>query len=202
VSLVRVVLMNNPGGGISASATGGTVSVAQSTVSGNRGGGISISNATFDLTNNFIVANGSPLLNGSTVGGVVLQGPSGQSRFEFNTVAFNSARAGTLSSAGVACSVPNLVAPGNIVTSNSEGLAFPAQTKGECTYGTSFIAPGSEANTLKFKSITDPLDLHLTAESPTSVRDAGGACTGTDVDGDLRPQGAACDLGADEVKGN
>jgi hypothetical protein len=97
--------------------------------------------------------------------------------------------------------VTNLVAPGNIVTSNNEGLTFPAQIKGACSFGNSFTAPGSEVNDLKFKSITtNPPDLHLTAASPATVLDAGGACTGVDVDGDARPQGAACDLGADEVK--
>lgn len=200
VSLTRVTLQNNPGGGIS--VTGGTLVVAQATISGNQGGGISATNATFDITNNFIVANGSAdMVAGSDFGGLSLSAGAGANRLENNTVAYNHAKAGTLLAAGVACSVTNLVAPGNIVTSNNEGLTFPAQTKGVCTYGTSFTAPGSEVNTLKFKSITtNPPDFHLTAESPTSVLDAGGACTGLDIDGDPRPQGAACDLGADEYK--
>jgi Right handed beta helix region len=201
LTLRQVTIEANGGKGISAS--GGALTVTQSTVSGNQGGGISAMNATFDITNNFVVGNGNPLVNGSDVGGVSLQGPPGQNRFEFNTVAFNAAKQGTLLAAGIACSVTNLVAPGNIVTSNNEGLTFPTQTKGVCSYGNSFTDPGSEVNTLKFKSITtNPPDFHLTIESPASVVDAGGACTGVDVDGDARPQGVACDLGADEYKAN
>jgi hypothetical protein len=45
-----------------------------------------------------------------------------------------------------------------------------------------------------------PFDYHLTAASPSTIVDAAGSCTGTDFDGDARPVGAACDLGADERK--
>lgn len=200
--LTRVKLTGNQGLGLL--AQGGAVTISQSTISGNTGGGVSISNATFDITNNFIVANGSAdMLSGSDIGGLSLSAPAGSSRFEWNTVAYNHAKQGTLLAAGVACSVTNMVAPGNIVTANNEGLSFPAQVKGVCTYGNSFIDAGSETNTLKFKSITtNPPDFHLTKDSPASVLDAGGACTGVDVDGEARPQGSACDLGADEYKAN
>jgi Right handed beta helix region len=200
LTLTRVKLTGNQGLGLL--ALGGSVTISQSTISANTGGGISVSNATFDITNNFIVGNGSSdMVTGSDFGGLSLSAGAGANRLEQNTVAYNHAKAGTLLAAGVGCSVTNLVAPGNIVTSNNEGLTFPAQTKGVCTYGNSFIAPGSEANGLKFKSITtNPPDFHLTSESPTAVLDAGGACTGSDIDGDARPIGAACDLGADEFK--
>ena len=204
VSLVRVTLQNNPGGGISVS--GGTLRVEQSTVSGNAGGGISVSGGTFDITNSFIVTNGNAdQATGSEYGGLSLSAGAGAHRLERNTVAYNHAKAGTLLSAGVACSVTNLVAGGNIVTSNNEGLSFPDQTKGACTFGNSYVARGTEANTLMFKSITtNPPDFHLTAGSPASVMNAGGTCTGVDIDGDARPQPAdgACDLGADEYKAN
>jgi hypothetical protein len=200
LNVSQSTISGNQGGGIS--VAGGTLNVSQSTISGNAGGGISVSNGTFDITNNFIVGNGSSdMVTGSDFGGLSLSAGAGANRLEQNTVAYNHAKAGTLLAAGVGCSVTNLVAPGNIVTSNNEGLSFSAQTKGVCTYGNSFTAPGSEANGLKFKSITtNPPDFHLTSESPTSVLDAGGACTGSDVDGEPRPQGAACDLGADEFK--
>jgi hypothetical protein len=45
-----------------------------------------------------------------------------------------------------------------------------------------------------------PFDYHLTASSPASVVDAAGACTGVDFDGEVRPTGTACDLGADEYQ--
>ena len=202
LALTRVKLTGNQGLGLS--AQGGAVTISQSTISGNVGGGISISNAKFEITNNFVVANGSSdMLSGSDFGGLSLSAPAGANRLERNTIAYNHAKQGTLLAAGVACSVTNLIAPGNIVTANNEGLSFPAQVKGVCTYGNSFVDMGSEANTLKFKSITtNPPDFHLTKDSPSSILDAGGACTGVDVDGDTRPQGGACDLGADEYKAN
>jgi hypothetical protein len=43
-----------------------------------------------------------------------------------------------------------------------------------------------------------PFDYHLSAATPPSIVDAAGACTGTDIDGDSRPIGGACDLGSDE----
>jgi hypothetical protein len=54
-------------------------------------------------------------------------------------------------------------------------------------------------NTPKFAHPnSDPFDYRLTADTPTIIRDAAGACTGFDFDGDARPSGTACDLGADE----
>jgi parallel beta helix pectate lyase-like protein len=217
LAITRVKLTNNPGGGIS--AAGGTVTVSQSTISGNqgsgistmgvavtisqsmiignRGGGISVMNGTFDMTNNFITDNGDASVSGSDFGGLSLTG-AGVDRLEFNTIAYNHAKAGTLLSAGVACSVASFAAPNNLITSNNEGVTFPVQTKGVCTFGNSYTAPGTAENTLGFHSTSVPLDLHLTASSPASVVDAAGACTGKDIDGDVRPIGGACDLGADE----
>lgn len=217
LAITRVKLLNNPGGGISAaggavtvsqstisgnqgggiSATGGAIVVSQSMVTGNRGGGISVMNGTFDVTNNFISDNGDASVSGSDFGGLSLTG-AGEDRLEFNTIAYNHTKTGTLLSAGVACSVASFVAPNNLITSNNEGVMFPVQTKGVCTFGNSYTMPGTTENTLGFRSVTAPLDLHLTASSPASVVDAAGACTGKDIDGDVRPIGGACDLGADE----
>lgn len=75
---------------------------------------------------------------------------------------------------------------------------------GRCNFtGNLELAAGPDDTTLKFRSeTTSPKDYHLTAASPASVRDvAGVTCTGLqDFDGDERPQGGSCDLGADEVK--
>jgi hypothetical protein len=183
--------------GIGISAMGGTTTVSHSMIIGNRGGGVSVTNGTFNVTSNFIGDNGDASVSGSDFGGLSLTG-SGAARLEFNTIAYNHAKTGTLLSAGVACSVAGLMAPSNLITSNNEGVMFPAQTKGVCTFGNSYIVPGTADNTLGFRSTSSPLDLHLTAGSPALVVDAAGTCTGKDIDGDARPIGGACDLGADE----
>jgi hypothetical protein len=46
--------------------------------------------------------------------------------------------------------------------------------------------------------IVDNAPGFVSAASPPSIVDAAGACTGTDIDGDSRPIGGACDLGSDE----
>ena len=202
LTLTRVKVDSNQGGGISSS--GGSLTVSQSTLSGNQGGGISVSGvgATFDLSNSFVVGNGNAdMVAGSEFGGLSLTAGAGSHRLEFNTIVYNHAKQGTLLAAGVACSVTGFNAPRNIITSNNEGTTFPAQTKGSCSYGNSYTQPDSAANTLQFASLTsNPPDLHLTAASPGSVTDAAGACTGKDIDGEARPIGGACDLGADELK--
>lgn len=198
LTLTRVKLTGNQGLGLS--STGGALTVTQSTIASNAGGGVSITNATFDITNNFIYRNGNQ--STSSVGGLSVR-PMGQSRLERNTIVDNQADAGTATAGGVFCDVAGFVAAGNIIFRNVGGPTANVQTFGSCTYGNSFVMAGASPvdEALAFAhSNTQPFDYHLTAASPTTVRDAGGACTGTDVDGDPRPQGAACDLGADELK--
>jgi hypothetical protein len=197
ITISQSKITGNQGSGIS--AMGGTTTISQSMIISNRGGGVSIMNGAFNIMNNFVADNGDASATGSDFGGLSLTG-NGADQLIFNTIAYNHAKSSTLLAAGVACSITSFVAPDNIITANNEGVTFPAQTKGVCTFGNSYITPGASDNTLAFRSISAPLDLHLTASSPASVVDAAGACTGTDIDGDVRPIGAACDLGADERK--
>jgi hypothetical protein len=199
VTLVRAKLTNNPGGGISAS--GGELRLSQCTVSGNGGGGISISGAQFDITNNFIAKNGSA---GSIFGGVRIDGivGAGTRRFEFNTVAQNQATAGI--TPGVLCSAvaTPLVLTNSIVYDNSTGT----QVEGaNCSWTYSDIGPTAVSGTGNFNAppmFVNPMqnDFHLQSTSP--ARDAAdpAASLGVDIDGDVRPQGAARDIGADEIR--
>lgn len=241
LSLTRVKLMNNPGGGISASGgtvtvTGSTISnnqnggvtasmtaltVTQSTISGNQGVGITTSGGTLTvsrseisvnsgggiqmnmdgavtLTSNILHHNGNSLT--ASFGALSLR-PAAGSAVQFNTIVDNSANSGAASAGGVFCDVTGFVAADNLIFRNTGGTSLTTQTFGNCTYGNSFVAAGSSAvdNTPQFAHPNlPPLDYHLTSSTPTTIRDAAGACTGVDYDGDPRPFGTACDLGADE----
>ena len=195
VTVSQSAISGNQGIGIS--TTNAALTIARSSVIANRAGGVSVSSGTFDITNSIIADNGDTGSSGSDFGGLSVSG-NGADKLEFNTIAYNHAKLGTLLSAGVACSVDSFVAPNNIITANNEGLTLPAQTKGICMFGNSYSMPDTGGNVLGFRSIVAPLDLHLTAASPASVVNAAGSCTGMDIDGDARPVGGACDLGADE----
>src|SRR5262249_50414427 len=120
-------------------------------------------------------------------------------RFAYNTVAYNK-NASSGDRGGVTCLGANVAAQGNLIYKNSEGrmTSDATQSGGTCVFGNS-LSLGSVAGNLGFKSPeTAPVDFHFTAMTPSSVVDAGGNCTGVDFDGDTRPIGTACDLGADE----
>jgi hypothetical protein len=208
LAVTQATVSSNTGGGITAS--GGTLAVTQATVSSNTGGGITVSSgAMFTLTNNVIVYNGKAVGAGaSEVGGVLASPNTAGSKVEFNTIAFNQSE-GTLYRGGLTCSGGMVTATGNLLYRNGEadgagGVKIDATTQRNvtgCQFGTTGSFHEIEANNLGFKSpTTQPYDFHLTAATPSTVIDAGGACTGVDFDGDTRPIGNGCDLGADEYK--
>jgi hypothetical protein len=180
---------------------GGTLTVSQSTVSGNAGGGISMAASGFvSVTNNFIYRNGNTLT--AVAGGLTLK-PMGASKVEFNTIVDNQANASSTSTGGVFCDQTGFVAANNIIFRILGGTTGTVQTIGNCTYGSSINMPGATPidNPLHFVNPnTPPFDYHLSATSPPGVVQAAGACTGIDLDGDPRPFGSACDLGADEYR--
>lgn len=200
LTLTRVTVSDNKGIGIS--ANGGSLTVTRSTITANAGGGISVTGVgtMFDIENNFITFNG--VATGPTatqLGGALIQPNTSGSKFTFNTITFNQ-NDGSLYRAGVSCAGSMVAAQGNIIYKNTEGTTTSdaTQSGGACQFGTSLVL-GSTAGDLGFKSPTaNPFDFHLTSASPATVVDAAGACTGIDFDGDMRPIGAACDLGADE----
>lgn len=198
LDLERVTVNSNAGGGISMG--GGTLTVSRSEISANNGGGVQMTtDGVIVLTNNFIHHNGNNI-NGA-FGGLSLR-PAAASRVQFNTIVDNQANIGAASAAGgVFCDVPGFVADDNLIFRNTGGTSTTTQTFGSCTYGNSFVAAGTSAadNTPQFKHPNlSPFDYRLTANTPTTIRDAAGNCSIVDFDGYQRPFGAACDLGASE----
>jgi hypothetical protein len=208
VTLVRTTISNNPGGGIS--ATGGSLAIQQSTIANNAGGGVLVSGTgtMFAITNNVIVYNGTANgANATQLGGVAITSNTTGAKFEWNTIAFNQSD-GSVYRGGVSCTGAMVSAAGNLIYRNSEtdgggGLVTDTTTQRNatgCDFGNT-LAVATDAGNLGFKSpATQPFDFHLTASSPATIIDAGGTCSGTDFDGDARPIGNACDLGADEYR--
>jgi hypothetical protein len=219
LSITRSTITGNSGPGVSASgtvdisqstigsnggpgvtSTGGMLTISRSTIHENIGGGVSISDATFSVTNNFIYRNGSG--SSTTFGGIGLGAfAAAMSKLEFNTIVDNQARITPTSAGGVICDQPGFSAGHNIIFRNEGGVAGNLQTLGVCTYADSYVVPGASNidNAPGFASPnTPPFDYHLSTTSPASIVNAAGACSTVDFDGDQRPAGAECDLGADE----
>lgn len=221
LELQRVKVTNNTGGGISAAggtltvaqstvsgnqgggilANGGMLTVSQSVVSGNQGGGISATNATFDITNNFIFRNGNSTT--ATVGGASLAPmASSASVFAFNTVVDNQIQNSGALAGGVFCDTSGFAAANNIVARNyvnNDANRANANTSGICTFPTSAVA--ASATSLAFVRPDDnPYDYHLRAGSSAIDQATTASPIIIDADGDVRPQGAQKDIGADEHK--
>jgi hypothetical protein len=218
LDLHRVKITNNQGGGISAS--GGMLTIAQSVINGNQGIGISSSANPLSMSQSEVSENNAGGLQMTADGMVTLINniahhngndtsasfgafslrPSLGSMVQFNTIVDNKANMGAASTGGVFCDIAGFVAANNLIFRNTGGSPS-AQTFGNCTYGDSFVAAGSSTadNTPQFvHPNTLPFDYHLTSTTPATILDAAGACSGVDFDGDSRPIGPACDLGADE----
>jgi hypothetical protein len=201
LTLTRAILSNNAGGGIS--ANGGTLTINQSMIGANTGGGISITGSQYELTNNFIVNNGSPA---NTFGGVQISqiGASGMHTFEFNTVTGNTAM--STNTAGVVCSLVGV--PLTFTNSIAFRNTSPMQVEGSnCLWTYSDIGPTAVTGSGNVNA--DPMfvdttqnNFHLMPGSP--ARRAANPSTDLtglaahDIDGD--PRTSPADMGADQVK--
>jgi len=202
-ALHRVRVVNTTQGAVI--ALGGKLTVERSTIVDNLGGGVIVRSAALDVTlrNNFILFNGRATGTMATLfGGVLIEKDSSTSAVEFNTIAYNQSN-GLQNRAGLACFGSTTAAGGNLVYGNWEGVAAASdltQVGGNCLTGNTFAAGSGDLGFANPSTTT--FDPHLTAGSPPTILDAGGACATRvpfDFDGHARPSGSACDLGADEL---
>lgn len=207
LSLTGVKIFDSTGIGIS--STAGVLTLARSVISANAGGGILVLGGDFDITNDFVIINGSPnndpTVGAPSFGGVFVNSASaGTRRFEFNTVASNASKIAS----GVLCGnkVPSVRFSNNIVFDN-EGIGATTQISGSgCTWTFSDI--GDSVVTAGTGNInSDPLfvapnndNYHLMSGSPARNAADPMATIDVDLDGDGRPNGGLSDIGADEFK--
>ncbi|MCW5802545.1 MAG: right-handed parallel beta-helix repeat-containing protein [Deltaproteobacteria bacterium] len=190
---------------LGAQITGGRITLARSMVARNRTA-MRLQLGEFDLSNNYIIANGG---SSSLFGGIAISQPpgSGVRRIEFNTISGNR---GVGSTTGVSCAdVAQPITFSNNIVFNNDSVVIggnPVQVSGaNCLWTFSNIGPqfvngtGNINVDPQFVDVTSG-DLHLKSTSPCMDAANPNANVPDDFDGDPRPQGAAHDIGADEVK--
>jgi hypothetical protein len=201
LKLTRAKIVNNAGGGISASS--GTVTISQSTISNNPGGGITLNGAQFTLQNNIIAGNGGP---SSGTGGIKVDvANAGTHTIEFNTITNNGGPMNL--NTGIHCGtvLVQLTFSNNIVYGNPVGGLGKQVGGAGCSFTYSDIGPGENTNGAgninadpEFVNATAG-NFHISGASPAHDAADPAATLATDFEGDQRPQGAARDIGADEV---
>lgn len=167
-----------------------SLELLRTVVSGNGGGGIDIRNAASTIESTVIAGNGSVF---AAFGGVRFQNLNDKPQvFRFNTVASNA----SISGGAVTCGDP-VALDSSIFTAASDSPLGAG-----CTATYSLFAatpPAGEGNVMGDPAFVGTDDFHI---GPTSAaRDAAdpAASIELDIDGEVRPQGTARDIGADEI---
>lgn len=172
--------------------------VSRSIIRRNLEGGINMVNTPtrVRITNNFIIGNGR---NTTDAGGMLLRATN-DSVVEFNTVVDNTAKPELGFAGGINCAAGTVNAPNNLVYRNTGGPLGEVEVVGTCMFEQSYTVHGLPGeNAVGFKNPSgSTADYHLTATSPDGTIRNVSVCTTVDFDGDRRPVGDKCDLGADE----
>jgi hypothetical protein len=195
LSLANTTVRNSQGLGIRSTCD---LTVTASTISGNDGGGISVSGGGFNITNNFIVDN----VSAGTIGGAKFESTSGTEVLDFNTFARNQ-RSG-IAGYALICDATTLTARNNIfmlAEASTAGLVTECATAFSLIdSGSSTAASGTDISGEANFVAPDTGNYHLVSGSD-GINEADPAATlTTDIDGEERPQGAAPDIGADEAE--
>lgn len=165
---------------------GGVTIVTRSNLHDNPAGAIHTdSTADFAVTNNFIHHNGTTGVPAVNIGAGSVRP---ETRFEFNTVIDNP----TELTAAIKCAKAT-VTPNNIIARNG-AIAVAVDT---CAASDSLVTDDVAA--LAFVDDAN-MNYHLTDASIAKDMAPDGSSVDEDVDGELRPQGAAKDYGADEYR--
>ncbi len=192
--LDRVLIDGNDDQGVDANNC--DITVSRSTLSDNRRGGISLDSVDFDITNNFITANGSASVS---AGVLIDKNPPARGRLEHNTITANINPAGSPS--GIRCVlVGNPIQFRNNIVFGNQGSA--TQVDGDnCEHSYSVIGPNGvsgDGNIATAPDFVSETDFHLVAGS-SGIDAAEESDIAIDVDGQPRPGGDKNDIGADEL---
>ena len=114
-------------------SSNGSLTVSQSLVTMNQGGGISVSNGTFTIVGSVLSLNGD---GAGPLGGMSLVTTTTSNRLEFNTIVNNVVQAGA-NAPGVHCISADFVARNNIIWGNSGAAGI--QIDGICKHDYSDI---------------------------------------------------------------
>lgn len=189
----------------------GELKLHRSQIQGNRGGGLAFVDAKFQIINNFIASNGGMSSNIGGANFVEVSMSVAGNLFELNTVSRNAVASSTVP-AGVRCVgiLMPLKLSSNIVYANSQLLGngitgLQVSSDANCAWTHSNIGPMGVAGATNLS--TDPMfvnadgnNFHLGPTSPARDKADPASTVTIDFDGDVRPQGAAPDIGADEIR--
>ena len=212
----KTTISNNskkPGQHVAAlNAQMGTLTVSQSTITNNIGGGISIGNGDFTIIGNMVSKNGEERQGGSNpgspFGGITIVASGTGNRFEFNTIVQNKAQQDIVP--GVQCTNAGFHLVNNIIWDNMSASGTPPtevpQTGGNCVSFYSDIKNGPDTNNNLHVDPMFETDFRLKSTSPLLGKaDPGADLSGIaskDINGDARVKrsGMGADIGADQYK--
>ena len=182
-------------------AGGDSVTLMQSRLQSNRGGGINVTSGTFVIVGNVLSNNGD--VNSPNGGVTINTGPDPMNRMEFNSISGNHVQSGLYPGVGCTAGV-GFIARNNIIWNNNDNIG--SQIGGNCKHAYSDIgATGVTAFNDGGNNLSlDPMftsEFHVMSSSMVLKKaDPNASLNGVaerDIDGDLRV--APADIGADQV---